>query len=59
MWMFGHAELKIDHMNNVKPIKANNDKKNKIDCIIAMLEALGGYLLDYVANNMNVVNLNF
>ena len=59
MWMFGHAELKIDHMNNVKPIKANDDKKNKIDCIIAMLEALGGYLLDYVANNMNVVNLNF
>ena len=59
MWMFGHAELKIDHMNNVKPIKANDDKKNKIDCIIAMLESLGGYLLDYVANNMNVVNLNF
>ena len=51
-WCFNNVEIKTDHMNNVKPIKggSSNRKKNastnskKIDPIISMLMALGGYL---------------
>lgn len=43
-WSFGNCELKIDHNENVKPIKAGNDQNKKIDPVIAMLQALGGYL---------------
>ena len=43
-WAFGNCELKIDHNENVKPIKAGNDQNKKIDPVIAMLQALGGYL---------------
>ena len=43
-WCFSNCELMIDHMENVKPTKANGEKNNKIDCVIAMLEALGCYL---------------
>lgn len=45
-WCFNNCELKIDHMDNSKPIKAGDDQNKKIDAVIAMLEALGGYLLD-------------
>lgn len=59
LWMFNHCELKIDHMENCKPIKAGDNKANKIDGIIAILEALGGYLLDYLQNgSAEVISLN-
>lgn len=45
-WCFNNCELKIDHMENCKPVKAGDDQNKKIDIVIAMLEALGGYLLD-------------
>lgn len=45
-WCFNNCELKIDHMDNCKPVKAGDDNNKKIDIVIAMLEALGGYLLD-------------
>ena len=32
-------------MDNCKPVKAGDDNNKKIDIVIAMLEALGGYLL--------------
>ena len=35
--------VKADHNDNVKPIKGNT-KNGKIDCVISMLTALGGYL---------------
>jgi phage terminase large subunit-like protein len=43
-WMFANCELMVDHMENTKPKKANDDRDNKIDVAIAMLEALGCYL---------------
>ena len=43
-WCFANCELMIDHMENYKPTKANGEKNNKIDPVIAMLEALGCYL---------------
>lgn len=42
-WMFANVALKVDHNGNAKPNKgAGKDKK--IDGVIAMLQALGGYL---------------
>ena len=43
-WCIQNCELKYDHNENCKPIKAQNDKNKKIDPVIAMLEALGVYL---------------
>lgn len=43
-WCFSNCELCFDHMENCKPVKANGDKNNKIDCVIAVLESLGCYL---------------
>jgi phage terminase large subunit-like protein len=39
---FSNVVLKYDHNDNVKPTKSSN--KNKIDGVISMLTALGGYL---------------
>lgn len=43
-WMFANVELKEDMYENCKPVKANAEKNNKIDGVIAVLEALGCYL---------------
>lgn len=43
-WMFANCELMIDHNDNIKPTKSGGDKNNKIDGVIAMIEALGAYL---------------
>ena len=40
---FRNVVLKSDYCDNVKPVKAQ--KKKKIDGVIAMIQALGGYLL--------------
>ena len=45
-WMFSNVELKCDMNENAKPVKAGAQKKNKIDGVIGMLEALGAYLSD-------------
>ena len=49
-WCFENATLKTDYNDNVKPIKSGKHKEGlnpaKIDCVIAMLEALGIYLYD-------------
>lgn len=47
-WCFQNAELKYDYNNNCKPVRPNNneDSSRKIDCVIAILQALAGYLLD-------------
>ena len=44
LWCFGNVELKYDWNENCKPIKANHADNNKIDPVIAMLEALGGFM---------------
>ena len=56
-WMFNNCELKLDHMNNAKPIKSGDNQLNKIDGIIAMLEALGGVLLEQLSDSLEVVDL--
>lgn len=43
-WCFNNVELKFDFNENCKPVKASGDKNRKIDPVIGMLEALGGYL---------------
>lgn len=45
LWCFANATLKRDFNDNCKPVKADT-KHGKIDCCIAMLQALGGYFLD-------------
>lgn len=42
--MFDNTELKIGSHNNVMPVKANGNDNNKIDGVVAMIEALGCYL---------------
>lgn len=49
LWCFASATLKYDFNDNCKPIKADQHN-GKIDAVISMLEALGGYYLD---NNYN------
>ena len=45
LWCFANSTLKYDFNENCKPIKADT-KNGKIDTVISMLEALGGYYLD-------------
>lgn len=42
-WMFSNVELKFDEMENCKPVKGNGGA-GKIDGVISMLEAYGGYI---------------
>lgn len=46
-WCFNNVEIKSDWNDNQKPTKAANDNNRKIDPIIAMIQALGGYLDTY------------
>jgi phage terminase large subunit-like protein len=41
-WCFANVVLKVDWNDNCRPIKEENQQK--IDGVIAMLQALGGYL---------------
>ena len=45
LWCFANSTLKYDFNDNCKPIKADT-KNGKIDTVISMLQALGGYYLD-------------
>lgn len=45
-WCFSNSQLKIDLNENCKPIKYDGDKSRKIDIVISMIEALGGYLYE-------------
>lgn len=49
-WCFGNVALKNDHNENVKPVKSG-DEMGKIDGVISMVEALGGYLESPHYNN--------
>lgn len=41
-WCFKNVVLKFDWNDNIKPVKATN--QDKIDGVIAMIQAMGGYL---------------
>ena len=45
-WYFNNVELKMDIYGNVKPVKANGQITNKIDGIIAAIEALSAPLFE-------------
>lgn len=49
-WCFSNVALKTDHNENIKPVKSG-DEMGKIDGVIAMIEALGGYLESPHYNN--------
>lgn len=51
-WCFNNVELKYDWNENCKPVKAGGDQTKKIDPVISMLQALGGYL------NKNMVGIS-
>lgn len=53
-WMLGNVALKSDHNGNCKPTKGAG-KDRKIDGVIAMLEALGGYLSEGKGPNVIIV----
>lgn len=42
-WAFANAQLEYDKMDNCKPVKGSG-KSNKIDPVIAILEAFGQYM---------------
>lgn len=52
LWQIGNVELKMDINGNCKPSK-EKDKK-KIDSVISMITALGGYLQNPVSNDFEI-----
>lgn len=52
-WNFHNAVLKETSQGNVKCMKLNNTKSNKIDSVISMQMALGGYLSSNYCYLMN------
>ena len=48
-WCFSNVYLKTDHNENVKPVKTT--QQQKIDGVISILEALGGFLEEPQYNN--------
>ena len=49
-WCFGNVSLKSDHNENVKPVK--QQAQQKIDGVIAILEALGVYIESPIYDNI-------
>jgi phage terminase large subunit-like protein len=58
-WAFGNVSLKFDANDNCKPTKANNDRARKIDPVIAMIQALGGFLDKNKYNDGEVLSVTF
>lgn len=58
-WAFGNVSLKIDANDNCKPMKANNDRARKIDPVISMIQALGGYLDKNKYSDGEVLSVKF
>lgn len=52
LWQFGNVFLKGDINGNVKPSKESSSKK--IDSVISMTTALGGYLKDPIDNDCEI-----
>lgn len=52
LWQFGNVEMKVDHNGNCKPSKGTYGKK--IDSVISIITALGGYLQNPVSNDYDI-----
>lgn len=50
LWMFGNVVIRQDNNGNIKPEKDSNNSARKIDGIIAILMALGGYMDDNLSD---------
>lgn len=48
--MFGNVVIRQDNNGNMKPEKDSNNSARKIDGVIAMLMALGGYMDDNLSD---------
>lgn len=58
-FFFNNCELKFDTFGNCKPVKANNQVSKKIDGVIAMIQALSGYLFEQLfSGSMEVISLD-
>lgn len=53
-YCFSNATLKFDHNENCKPVKAGSNNQ-KIDGVIAILTAQGGYLATFGGGDMAIV----
>ena len=53
VWQFGNAVLKTDINSNSKIIKDNNNKK--IDSVVSMITALGGYLENPIMEDFTII----
>jgi len=54
LWQFGNACLKSDINGNQKVTKENSSSGKKVDSVISMTTALGGYLKNPVDNDMSI-----
>lgn len=52
LWQFSNTIIRTDHAQNIKPDKTTVN--NKIDNVIASIEALGGYLINPVVNDFSI-----
>lgn len=52
LWQFGNVVLRVDSQQNAKPDKTTGN--NKIDNVIASVEALGGYLQNPIATDFDI-----
>ena len=52
LWQFGNVFLKGDINGNIKPSKESGSKK--IDTVISMTTALGGYLKEPISNDFSI-----
>lgn len=43
-WMFHNVTIKEDYNGNIKPVKVNANSENKIDGVVSILMAIGGWL---------------
>lgn len=58
-FFFNNCELKFDSFGNCKPVKANDQVNRKIDGVIAMIQAVSGYLFEQLfSGNMEVISLD-
>lgn len=55
LWEFGNVVLRIDHNQNIKPDRTSTF--NKIDNVIASVEALGGYLANPVVSDYDIFSV--
>ncbi len=57
LWCFGNVVLATDTQGNIKPSKAKGNKTDKIDPVIASVQALGGYLCNPISDDYTIMSI--